>query len=178
MKRCSYCGAEYPDDATECAVDKTPFEEASPEAVPYTRPTFAIFSEYKIPRPLCIVSYFFFAEGVWTLIEGLSTAVSSPSIIMAFMFLEGIVCICISRGLRRCSAGWRICALVLLWWYFAVFAYLMGRTVLAYIGSYGQAHNALGAFFSSSFFIVHCVYFVLEAWAFLVLIRPDIRELF
>ena len=25
MKRCSYCGAEYPDDATECAVDKTPF---------------------------------------------------------------------------------------------------------------------------------------------------------
>jgi len=26
MKKCSYCGAEYPDDAVMCAVDHTPFE--------------------------------------------------------------------------------------------------------------------------------------------------------
>jgi hypothetical protein len=26
MKTCSYCGAEYPDDAVECAIDHTPFE--------------------------------------------------------------------------------------------------------------------------------------------------------
>ena len=26
MKKCSYCGAEYPDDAVICAVDHTPFE--------------------------------------------------------------------------------------------------------------------------------------------------------
>ena len=26
MKKCSYCGAEYPDDAVMCAIDQTPFE--------------------------------------------------------------------------------------------------------------------------------------------------------
>jgi len=26
LKTCSYCGAEYPDDAVECAIDHTPFE--------------------------------------------------------------------------------------------------------------------------------------------------------
>jgi hypothetical protein len=26
MKKCSYCGAEYPDDALVCAVDQTPFD--------------------------------------------------------------------------------------------------------------------------------------------------------
>ena len=29
MKKCSYCGAEYPDDALMCAVDQTPFENPS-----------------------------------------------------------------------------------------------------------------------------------------------------
>jgi hypothetical protein len=28
MKKCSYCGAEYPDDAAVCAVDRTPLEGA------------------------------------------------------------------------------------------------------------------------------------------------------
>jgi hypothetical protein len=26
MKTCPYCGAEYPDDTVECAIDHTPFE--------------------------------------------------------------------------------------------------------------------------------------------------------
>jgi hypothetical protein len=29
MKKCSYCGAEYPDDAAMCAIDHTPFERPS-----------------------------------------------------------------------------------------------------------------------------------------------------
>jgi hypothetical protein len=32
MKKCSYCGAEYPDDAVVCAIDRTPFE--SPGELP------------------------------------------------------------------------------------------------------------------------------------------------
>jgi hypothetical protein len=30
MKKCPYCGAEYPDEATVCAIDQTPFEEEEP----------------------------------------------------------------------------------------------------------------------------------------------------
>ena len=38
MKKCSYCGAEYPDDAVVCAVDQTPFTVEPPAA----------FSKWKI----------------------------------------------------------------------------------------------------------------------------------
>jgi hypothetical protein len=31
MKKCPYCGAEYPDEATVCAIDQTPFEEEAPQ---------------------------------------------------------------------------------------------------------------------------------------------------
>lgn len=48
MKTCSYCGAEYPDDAVVCAVDHTPFETpaerlAEPSAPEPKRP------EYRFP---------------------------------------------------------------------------------------------------------------------------------
>jgi hypothetical protein len=34
MKKCSYCGAEYPDDADMCAIDHTPFESPSEPSPP------------------------------------------------------------------------------------------------------------------------------------------------
>jgi hypothetical protein len=34
MKKCSYCGAEYPDDAVMCAIDNTPFERPSEPSPP------------------------------------------------------------------------------------------------------------------------------------------------
>jgi hypothetical protein len=35
MKRCPYCGAEYPDDAVMCPVDHTPFDQpAGPKPSP------------------------------------------------------------------------------------------------------------------------------------------------
>jgi hypothetical protein len=67
MKQCSYCGKEYPDDATECAIDATPFVEISPDtpepAAPINLPRFGIFSERKIPVSLTLVSYLFFLTG-------------------------------------------------------------------------------------------------------------------
>ncbi len=38
MKKCSYCGAEYPDDATVCATDQTPLDSPSPEALSAKEP--------------------------------------------------------------------------------------------------------------------------------------------
>jgi len=34
MKRCPYCGAEYPDEATVCATDGTPFDKPQPQGKP------------------------------------------------------------------------------------------------------------------------------------------------
>jgi hypothetical protein len=32
MKRCSYCGAEYPDEIVECPVDQTPLNKTKSES--------------------------------------------------------------------------------------------------------------------------------------------------
>jgi len=66
MQQCSYCGAEYPDDATECAIDKTPLGDVPSEApanAPLKLPPFGVFSERKIPVSLALVSYLFFSAG-------------------------------------------------------------------------------------------------------------------
>jgi hypothetical protein len=44
MKKCSYCGAEYPDEAAMCTIDHTPFESpAEPQKSEPKRP------EYRFP---------------------------------------------------------------------------------------------------------------------------------
>src|ERR1700676_3459414 len=39
MKTCSYCGAEYSDDAVECAIDHTPFERPGKSLPPDGQPS-------------------------------------------------------------------------------------------------------------------------------------------
>lgn len=38
MKRCSYCGVEYPDDAAQCSVDQSELLEDSPARAPSEPP--------------------------------------------------------------------------------------------------------------------------------------------
>jgi hypothetical protein len=128
MKRCSYCGAEYPDDATECAVDKTPFGEVRPESEePRKHVRFGIFSEYEIPVSLAIVSYFFFFPaaicfaGIIAILVLLILSGGGPASGIALLGCVGcgaigLFWLLLSRGLRRCSRGWRTCTLVFIWW--------------------------------------------------------------
>jgi hypothetical protein len=101
MKKCSYCGAEYPDDAVACVIDQTPFGEIPREpATPIKLPPFGIFSERKIPISLTLVSYLFFVTGA-----GLFAAIG----FLAFMivFLAGdygsshILISCVIGGVLR-----------------------------------------------------------------------------
>lgn len=49
MKKCSYCGAEYPDDAKMCAVDHTPFEPAADSKSGTEKPDEPKEPEYRFP---------------------------------------------------------------------------------------------------------------------------------
>ena len=110
MKKCSYCGAEYPDDAVACVIDQTPFGEIPREpATPIKLPPFGIFSERKIPISLTLVSYVFFVTGA-----GLFAAIG----FLAFMivFLAGdygsshILISCVIGGVLAISA---VCCLLM-----------------------------------------------------------------
>jgi hypothetical protein len=185
MKRCSYCGTEYPDDATECAIDKTPFVEVQSEPFHFKRPTFAIFSEHQIPVSLAIVSYLFFlpagiffglvAFTIFMLIvaESLAGGIPGSGIILLLCLAGiavGIFYLCLSRGLRRCSRGWRTCALVLTWWGFILLAF----GIIRYFLTHATPHHEKPIFF----WLGYGLGFILQVWQYRVLTRPDVRDLF
>ena len=57
MKRCSYCGAEYPDDATVCTTDQTPLEGMQLESIHTEPPTFSITTNWNkiLSTSVCII---------------------------------------------------------------------------------------------------------------------------
>jgi hypothetical protein len=182
MKRCPYCGAEYSDDAMECAIDTTPLVEPQSEPdKPRKHIKFAIFSEYQIPVSLAIVSYFFFVPaaicfaGVIAILALLILSggeAASPIAMLCCIGCGaiGMFWLLLSRGLRKCSRRWRICALVLLWWGFAG----MTITVIRYF----LTHQAPNHETSTEFFAVYAFGFIVQIWQYRVLTRPDIRDLF
>ena len=109
MKRCSYCGTEYPDDAMVCTLDQTPFEE--PRVV--EAPPVASMVRRKIPLSVSIVSCYLIASGIfqigWSILIGPYLA-SIPILNVVY----GVLILVVSRGLRRCSRRWYICALVVI----------------------------------------------------------------
>jgi hypothetical protein len=184
MKRCSYCGAEYPDDATECAIDKTPFGDVPSVAsapTSFKLPRFAIFSEYEIPVSLAIVSYLFFLPGgiclgfvaSAILFFVLAGGFPGSGIILLSCLVGtayGIFCLCLSRGLRRCSRGWRTCALVLIWWGFIAMAYGIVR--------YFQTQATPRHETPTAFWLEYGFGFIVQVWSYRVLTRQDVRDLF
>lgn len=227
MKRCPYCGAEYPDSATECAIDRTPFEK--PERRPFSLklPDFGIVSEQKILVSLSIVSYCFFIQGaglialciffpiLFTFPAGdgnlflsltfealfvlvlLLMLLIFPKIILVLSgaaiacylfthplsptdtiwFLAGfgytVAAIFLSRGLRRCSPGWRTFALLSLWFDFACIAYWLGYCLLKVHDWKKELSECTPWEYAAG-----AAYVLFKIWQYRVLTRPDIRELF
>jgi hypothetical protein len=181
MKKCSYCGAEYPDDATACVIDETPLDEVQSEPTHFKHPTFAIFSEHKIPVSLAIVSYLFFFPGAMCfagVISILALIVISggdaiggwvvPGCVLGLAV--GIFWTLLSRGLRRCSRGWRTCALFFIWWGFIAIAFNVTRYLMT---QKTPDHES-----ATLFWVGYGMGFVLQVWQYRVLTRPDVRELF
>jgi len=183
MKRCSYCGTEYPDGATVCALDQTPFEEPrSVEAAPVARTI-----RRKIPLSLSIVSCYLIASGIFQI--GLSIMIGLYlANIPILNVVYGVLILAISRGLRRCSRGWRICALVVIWIGFIGLAWSAYGLLLRYfftaalkpinehpVGFYFTQANQISVVFLVTTLVVH---FLVQIWQYRVLTRPAIRDLF
>lgn len=165
MKKCSYCGAEYPDDAIACAIDQTPFDKNNLAEEPIVAPAI----NRKIPIRLSIISYCFFASGIsylgWFALD---------AYLERFLLLNliiGILNLFVSRGLRRCSRPWRICALVLIWLVFC-------ESCFKVIHDLRHPTHIFSITFVAAWSLAWCLNFSILAWFYRVLTRPDIRELF
>jgi hypothetical protein len=175
MKKCSYCGAEYADDVIACPIDRTSLDEPP-------------VSGRRIPVSLSVVSCLFLLAGVmsalWLIcgiitlihLEASGTSLTFP-ILFHFLWHPFVLGFWIFFGLRRLSRGWRICALVVTWWIFAllwILAYLFFGPRLRLsppdVRMVGMAMSWL--------LVKVGLAFLLVVWQYRVLTRPDIRRLF
>jgi len=163
MKKCSYCGAEYPDGTIVCSVDQTPLDKNNLA----TNPVVATAIKCKIPIRLSIVSYCFFASGISYL--GFLALSAYLGKFLLLNLIIGVLNLFVSRGLRRCSNRWRIFTLVYILLCFIGIGFKnyqkfkypthFPRTEHSYLISWGLS-------------------FAMFTYFYYVLIQPEIRKLF
>jgi hypothetical protein len=123
----------------------------------------------KIPISLSIVSYFFFAIGVFAVIFGFAGAVDAKSNSPITSLVLGVLYIFLSRGLRRCSRGWHIFGLI-------VISCALALTVILTVHFFfTPAFHRKNAYLP---FLTLCFIILMEIWMLRVLTRLDIRRLF
>jgi len=183
MKKCPYCGSDYPDDLLVCPVDQTPFDKDYKPIVQTESKRRPVRNE--IPTGLSAVSYLFFTAGVLILVwNGFLMYLGAP---IQLGILIGILAIFISQGLRRCSRGWRICALLVIWSGFIGLAWkaydLLSRYFLAPAHKPFNEHP-VGLYVTPTdqipvrFLAILAVFFLIQVWQYRVLTRPEVRDLF
>ena len=128
----------------------------------------------KIPIRLSVVSYIFFTFGLISSIRGFAAMVFAKTdlpLAPLISLILGILYLFLSRGLRRCSRGWHICALAVV---------SCGLVLTAYrLSNYFFTHADDKTGTSPYKFLLAVILGVLfQAWILQVLTRSDIRRLF
>jgi len=140
----------------------------------------------EIPRALSIVSYLYFLNGVWILALGgffmyaeISASsfdlTDTSSILVASMMVLGLFLIGVSRGLRRCSRGWRTCALVLTW--IGLLGIIFDGYKLLAPHLQSVSHKPVAELSTKSLLFLVCG-LIFQMWQLRVLTRMDVRDLF
>ena len=127
----------------------------------------------KIPVSLSIVSYIFLTLGIiGTIIaaSALANPMVNVTIWSVIRLCLGISYICLSRGLRRCSRGWYIYALVIA--FFDIIAAIY--VIYLYFGT--QIFHSSSHPHRLILFLISILF--LDLWVLLTLFRLDIRRLF
>jgi hypothetical protein len=127
----------------------------------------------KIPTALRVVAYIYLVAGILSVIQFIVELFHS-SISLQF----GVLCIPIFFGLLNLRNGWRVCALVFLWFGFIILPimFLIGLTsaLPTYFGVFGIRTRVPGWIVS----VETIPFFLLALWQYRVLVRPDVRQLF
>jgi len=128
----------------------------------------------QIPTALSIVSYLFLISGIASVVDMIVRLTRGE------LYLTlGILGVWIFFGLRRFSPGWRICALVFIW-----FGLILGPLV-AIIALLHDGPADLKVFGERVAYVspiwlaaAAALFFLLALWQYRVLTRPDIHRLF
>jgi hypothetical protein len=128
----------------------------------------------KIPLSLAIVSYVFFTFGLIVTLAGgagVASTTNNSMIRSIILVILGISFFYVSRGLRRCSRGWRIFALI-------VMSYVLSSTVYGTVYYFVHYPILAAGAYPFVFLVGRIIVFLMEISILRVLTRADIRCLF
>ena len=127
-----------------------------------------------IPTSLRVVALLFILCGVLSLIQVIGSLMNGN---LNINF--GVLGLFIGPGLLRLSQGWRTCALVFLW------IAIIGMPILAILFMTASGPLDFKVFGQKAghgskelVILLACLMFILAAWQYRVLTRPDVRRLF
>ncbi|HTB86100.1 MAG TPA: hypothetical protein VK742_20810 [Candidatus Sulfotelmatobacter sp.] len=141
----------------------------------------------KIPPALSVLSYLYFLIGMGILALGaffvgldISTKgldlTSNSTILGATHLVIGLTLVGASRGLRRLSRGWRICALIFTW--IGILGIIFEGCVLLAPQLQTVRHRSTGELSAQNIILLMVCALLFQLWQLRVLTRADVHDLF
>jgi len=141
----------------------------------------------KIPPALSVVSYLYFLIGIGNLAfggyliylvvttKGLDLTDPGTILVTSYIII-GLLLIGVSRGLRRCSRGWRICALIFIW--IGILGIVADGYKLLAPQLQTTSHRHIGELSPQTIILLVVGALLFQLWQLRVLTRADIHDLF